>query len=66
MDYVDTWKGMEKCVADKLTRSIGVSNFNIEQMKRVQAIAQVPISVNQVMPGWNQHGTDPRNSFPKL
>ena len=48
VDYLDTWKALEESVTTKLVRSIGVSNFNEEQMERVMAEAKVPICVNQV------------------
>lgn len=47
-DYVDTWQQMEKCVAAGLTRSIGVSNFNVEQLKRVLAAATIKPVANQI------------------
>ncbi|VDN55830.1 unnamed protein product [Dracunculus medinensis] len=39
----DIWKGMEALFDKKYTKAIGVSNFNLEQLKRVQKIAKVPI-----------------------
>ena len=48
VDYLDTWKALEEGVTSKLVRSIGVSNFNEEQLERVLAEAKVPICVNQV------------------
>jgi len=35
VDYLDTYKAMEKLVKLGLVRSIGVSNFNSEQLARV-------------------------------
>lgn len=35
LDFLDTWKAMEECVEKGLTRSIGLSNFNIQQIERV-------------------------------
>uniref|UniRef100_A0A914YY75 NADP-dependent oxidoreductase domain-containing protein n=1 Tax=Panagrolaimus superbus TaxID=310955 RepID=A0A914YY75_9BILA len=44
----DIWKGLEKLYDKKLTRSIGISNFKIEQIHRVAKIAKVPIHNHQV------------------
>lgn len=47
-DYLETWRGMEECVNQGLTRSIGVSNFNSEQIARlVKSSKIVPVN-NQV------------------
>ncbi|XP_025094412.1 aldose reductase-like [Pomacea canaliculata] len=35
VDYLDTWREMEKLVDKGLVRSIGVSNFTIEQLTRL-------------------------------
>lgn len=48
VDYVDTWKEMEKAVEMGLTKSIGVSNFNPEQIDRVLKIAKIKPVTNQV------------------
>ncbi|XP_055372951.1 aldo-keto reductase family 1 member B1-like isoform X1 [Condylostylus longicornis] len=48
VDYVDTWKEMEKLVDDGLCKSIGVSNFNKRQIERVLQIAKIPPANNQV------------------
>ncbi|PNF29307.1 1,5-anhydro-D-fructose reductase [Cryptotermes secundus] len=41
VDYLDTWRQMEKCVHLGLTRSIGLSNFNSQQIDRVLANATI-------------------------
>ncbi|XP_030645998.1 aldo-keto reductase family 1 member B7 isoform X1 [Chanos chanos] len=48
IDYVDVWKGMEALKASGKVRSIGVSNFNIQQLERLLSVAKVPPAVNQV------------------
>jgi len=47
-DYLDTWKEMEKLVDQGLTKSIGLSNFNSEQLEQVLAIARIKPVTNQV------------------
>ncbi|MDQ6783587.1 MAG: aldo/keto reductase [Actinomycetota bacterium] len=46
--YVDTWKAFEKILADGRTRSIGVSNFNVEHLERLAAESGVTPVVNQI------------------
>ncbi|KAJ4430910.1 hypothetical protein ANN_19502, partial [Periplaneta americana] len=48
VDYVETWKGMEQCVKLGLAKSIGISNFNTQQIKRVLEVATITPAVNQV------------------
>lgn len=48
VDYVDTWKEMEKLVDGGLVKSIGISNFNKRQTERVLAAARIPPATNQV------------------
>lgn len=49
VDYVDTWRALEECVKLGLTKSIGLSNFNSEQIQRVLDIATIKPVVNQVI-----------------
>uniref|UniRef100_A0AC35G0W1 NADP-dependent oxidoreductase domain-containing protein n=1 Tax=Panagrolaimus sp. PS1159 TaxID=55785 RepID=A0AC35G0W1_9BILA len=44
----EIWKGMEAIYEKKLAKAIGVSNFNADQIHRIQKIAKVPIHNNQV------------------
>ncbi|XP_049882807.1 aldo-keto reductase AKR2E4-like isoform X2 [Pectinophora gossypiella] len=48
IDYLETWKGFEAVLELGLARSIGVSNFNVEQMKRLLENSKVPPAANQV------------------
>jgi len=43
----DTWRAMEKLVDEGLVKNIGVSNFEVDDLKAVQAVATKPIAVNQ-------------------
>lgn len=56
VDYVETWKAMEKLVKSGKVRSIGLSNFNSKQITRILESAEVKPVNNQieVNPGWNQ------------
>jgi len=40
---------MEQCVQLGLTKSIGISNFNIKQVKEILEIATIKPAVNQVI-----------------
>ncbi|VDK27186.1 unnamed protein product [Gongylonema pulchrum] len=44
----DTWKGMENVYEKGLTKAIGVSNFSIDQIERIQKIATTMIHNVQV------------------
>ena len=48
VDYLDTWKVLEACVAKGLVRSIGVSNFNSQQMTRLMGACTIKPVTNQV------------------
>lgn len=48
IDYVDTWKAMEKLVQSGRVRSIGLSNFNSEQIDRILANTMIKPVTNQV------------------
>ncbi|XP_008200953.2 aldo-keto reductase family 1 member B1 [Tribolium castaneum] len=48
IDYLETWQGMEECVRLGLTKSIGVSNFNEEQIERLIKNCKIKPVVNQV------------------
>lgn len=48
VDYLDTWKAMEELVDTGLTKSIGISNFNAAQTKRVLDVARIKPVTNQV------------------
>ncbi|KAK5638448.1 hypothetical protein RI129_012743 [Pyrocoelia pectoralis] len=48
VDYLETWKAMEECVRLGLARSIGISNFNTEQITRLLNAAQIKPAVNQI------------------
>lgn len=48
VDYLETWEGMEECVRQGLARSIGISNFNTEQITRLLNSAKIKPAVNQI------------------
>lgn len=48
VDFVDTWKAMEKLVKLGLVRSIGVSNFNSQQIDRLINECEIKPAANQV------------------
>jgi len=47
-DYVAVWKAMERLVKKGLVKSIGVSNFNKEQLERILEVSSIKPVVNQV------------------
>ncbi|QIP83695.1 aldo/keto reductase [Streptomyces sp. Tu 2975] len=46
--YVDTYKAFEKILADGRAKSIGVSNFRVEDLERLMGETSVVPAVNQV------------------
>lgn len=48
IDYLDTWKAMERLVESGRVRSIGVSNFNSQQVDRVNSFATIKPVTNQI------------------
>nr|QFR37191.1 aldo-keto reductase [Cyberlindnera americana] len=44
----DAWKEMEKLVAEGLTKSIGVSNFDVEGLEQIKKFANIQPVVNQI------------------
>lgn len=55
--YVETWKEFEKLRKDGLVRSIGVSNFRIEDLERLKQESDTIPAVNQIElhPYFQQH-----------
>jgi 2,5-diketo-D-gluconate reductase A len=47
-DFVSTWKTLESFQADGRARSIGVSNFQVAHLERLQAETDVVPAVNQI------------------
>jgi len=48
VDWMETWKALEECQKKGLTRSIGLSNFNSEQIKRCLDNCTIKPVVNQI------------------
>lgn len=48
IDYMLTWKAMERLVKSGGVRSIGISNFNSEQVERLNSLAEIKPVNNQV------------------
>jgi 2,5-diketo-D-gluconate reductase A len=46
--YVDTWRAFERIQEDGLSRSIGVSNFRVEDLERLKEEADYLPTVNQI------------------
>lgn len=49
VDYLETWSGMEDALAQGLTKNIGVSNFNTEQIQRIIDNSKIKPVTNQVL-----------------
>jgi len=47
-DFVSTWKTLEECKAHGRSRSIGVSNFQVEHLERLAAEGGTVPAVNQI------------------
>lgn len=48
VDYVDVWPKLEECVNLGYVKSIGLSNFNSVQIKRILDVAKIKPVINQV------------------
>lgn len=51
IDFVsiqETWQAMEQLVDEGLIKSLGVSNFDMQQIVDIQSWARHPLCVNQV------------------
>ena len=55
LDVEAQWKGLEQALAQNLTRAIGISNFNSEQIEDLLKIATVVPAVNQCSMGVASH-----------
>jgi len=47
-DFERTWRGFERVKWEGLTKSIGVSNFDVEDLQKLLKIAHVKPAVNQI------------------
>jgi diketogulonate reductase-like aldo/keto reductase len=52
VDYMDTWRALEKAVSDGKVRAIGLSNFNSKQIQRVIDNCKIHPDVLQVSIGY--------------
>jgi diketogulonate reductase-like aldo/keto reductase len=46
--YEDTFRALNKLVADGKVKYLGVSNFNLKLLKQAQSLSETPIVTNQV------------------
>lgn len=49
VDYVEAWLALEDALSQGLVRSIGVSNFNKDQIERVMSSGKITPVTNQVL-----------------
>ena len=48
IDYIPTWRALEKIYADGRARAIGLSNFQPHHIRKIHAETDVPPAVNQI------------------
>ncbi|KAF4733490.1 hypothetical protein FOZ63_020474 [Perkinsus olseni] len=48
LKLIDTWRELEKCVDDGLVRSIGVSNFDTNEIDEILAMCRIKPVVDQI------------------
>jgi 2,5-diketo-D-gluconate reductase A len=46
--YMDTWRAFEEIKSDGRSRSIGVSNFRVEELERLRREAETQPTINQI------------------
>jgi 2,5-diketo-D-gluconate reductase A len=46
--YIETWRALERILADGRARSIGVSNFQVEHLTRLLDVSDTVPAVNQI------------------
>ncbi|KAG6915101.1 hypothetical protein DXG01_013421 [Tephrocybe rancida] len=56
-DFEGSWKVLEKLKDDGFAKSIGVSNFNLEELQLISKNARIKPSVNQASPAHRIHLT---------
>ena len=49
VDFVDTWKALEECVRLGMTKAIGLSNFNSQQVERILSTCTIKPAMLQVI-----------------